>query len=245
MMESGKWVAASGEAIKFDWNGKLIDGQHRLNAIVDFDKPVKMAVIKNADPETAYIADQGLKRSVSDLITIKTDGVGVSNLKSVAATAATMLRGFETNPFKYPSNDIISEFAIENNEIIQMVVRALGSTVYGKSFIMAAFANAIYHNPDKKEEIVQWCNTLKENFGFTSARDPLNAFVKKVQKLENEKKAKKEVPGRRYYAAALAAVEAKLKGKEVSNLKEATVCPYTNTKFSSRYAEDGGETSDS
>src|SRR5260370_4580823 len=44
MMEGG-WHL-NGETVKFDWNDVLIDGQHRLLAIVESDTAVDMVVVR-------------------------------------------------------------------------------------------------------------------------------------------------------------------------------------------------------
>ena len=42
-MKNGSWQT-NGEAIKFNKRGELVDGQHRLKAIMEADVPVKMLV---------------------------------------------------------------------------------------------------------------------------------------------------------------------------------------------------------
>lgn len=54
------------EPIAFDTNGRLIDGQHRLTAVVEAQKPVQVFVAFNCPPESALWIDQGRKRSLSD-----------------------------------------------------------------------------------------------------------------------------------------------------------------------------------
>lgn len=60
-MKSGKWER-NGEAIVFDSNGVLKDGQHRLMAIAQSGIAQKMVIVEDVDP-IVEIYDIGVKRS--------------------------------------------------------------------------------------------------------------------------------------------------------------------------------------
>lgn len=64
-MESGNFPF-TGDTIKFDWNGNLMDGQHRLSAIAKVGIPQKMIVVRGLDPKIAVYLDGGRKRSIQD-----------------------------------------------------------------------------------------------------------------------------------------------------------------------------------
>lgn len=64
-MRSGKWQE-NGESIKFNKTGKLVDGQHRLQAIVESGVPVKMMVVTDVD-EDVTLFDCGKNRSVREI----------------------------------------------------------------------------------------------------------------------------------------------------------------------------------
>jgi hypothetical protein len=83
-MMAGKWVA-TGDSIKFDKNGNLNDGQHRLHAIVKSGVSVEMWVCTDLDTEAVKYIDTGRKRSASDLLHMAKLGGGYStDLVSVA-----------------------------------------------------------------------------------------------------------------------------------------------------------------
>ena len=62
-MREGKWHL-TGQGITFAKDGTLLDGQHRLHAIVESEIPQEMLVVYDADKVATY--DCGLKRSISD-----------------------------------------------------------------------------------------------------------------------------------------------------------------------------------
>jgi hypothetical protein len=64
-MKAGRWQL-NGEGIKFDTNGTLIDGQHRLQAIVRAGVPIEMLVIRGIEAGT-NLYDIGAGRSLAQI----------------------------------------------------------------------------------------------------------------------------------------------------------------------------------
>lgn len=68
-MKKGRW-RQTGDALKFDKDLQLIDGQHRLSAIVESGVSLKNVLIALVeDPKAFYSIDQGKVRTLSDVIT--------------------------------------------------------------------------------------------------------------------------------------------------------------------------------
>lgn len=67
----------NGETGKFDRNGKMLDGQHRMNAIVKAKKPVEMFLVFGLEPEVQDTVDTGLKRTIGDQLTLAGNYNGV------------------------------------------------------------------------------------------------------------------------------------------------------------------------
>lgn len=63
------WFACA-NTIKFDTHGRLIDGQHRLTAIVESGVAQFCDVLYNAPPELALVIDTGRQRTLSQMLTI-------------------------------------------------------------------------------------------------------------------------------------------------------------------------------
>jgi len=79
-MRRGEW-SLNGETIKVSKSGRLLDGQHRLMAIVMADMPVQMTVIHGIDDDAFSTIDIGAKRSMGDMLGID----GESNTEKLAA----------------------------------------------------------------------------------------------------------------------------------------------------------------
>lgn len=65
-MADGEWVL-NGEPIIFGKSGKLIDGQHRLRAVIYANTTVQMLVVRGVDDEYFDSIDSGKSRSLQDV----------------------------------------------------------------------------------------------------------------------------------------------------------------------------------
>jgi hypothetical protein len=92
-MEQGAWQDNHPQPIVFDDQGNLIDGQHRLLAVVETGVTVWMWVFRGAPSETQETIDTGKSRTLEHQLKVKGE-------KNVVALAA-VLRGV----FNYEAND--------------------------------------------------------------------------------------------------------------------------------------------
>lgn len=115
-MAAGAWQV-TGEAIKFDTNGALSDGQHRLTAVVQSGTTVDMLVVRGLAPEAQAVMDSGAKRSASDALAFG----GMKNSSIIAAAGRLALRepaaGFSVERIGSPTNTEIATFVEENPRI--------------------------------------------------------------------------------------------------------------------------------
>lgn len=84
-MQAGRWLF-TGEGIKFDWDGVLLDGQNRLQAIFNTGITVPLAVFTNLDPTAQEVMDSGRGRKVKDQFDLRGE-------KNATALAAIVRRG--------------------------------------------------------------------------------------------------------------------------------------------------------
>lgn len=79
-MLKGDWCSDTDESIKISINRNLLDGQHRLMAVVSADMAVKMRITYNLPDDVFRYIDQGKKRSAQDVLHI----AGVPNSSLIA-----------------------------------------------------------------------------------------------------------------------------------------------------------------
>lgn len=98
-IERGEWlVTHQGIAITAD--GRLLDGQHRLQAIIAAGKAVPMLVTFDADPETFRVLDQGATRSNGDVLRLNLNQVALATLlhRWMADDLSAMHRSLKISP---------------------------------------------------------------------------------------------------------------------------------------------------
>lgn len=74
-MKHGKWILTN-QGIGFDKDGNLIDGQHRLAAVILANKPIEMLIcseLGNGNNEAQMAVDTGKPRSIGDLLKLVYD----------------------------------------------------------------------------------------------------------------------------------------------------------------------------
>lgn len=71
-MKAGHW-SLNGEAIKVAADGTVLDGQHRLRAVIDSGTPVEMFVVMGLDPTTQETMDSGRKRTTGDVMSLRSE----------------------------------------------------------------------------------------------------------------------------------------------------------------------------
>lgn len=115
-MKKGKW-RVTGESVKISPTGELVDGQHRLRAVVKSGRTVKMFVAHGIDADAEKVLDTGVRRSTADMLMMegyknaihvagaarlamlfKTGDVGESKRRSIRITNAEVMEFLDVNP---------------------------------------------------------------------------------------------------------------------------------------------------
>lgn len=103
IMRSGKWRLA--DSITFDYNGQLVNGQHRLHGVVEYGEPVAFIILRGVEPEAMDTYDQGLTRQANDVLTAR----GLPTGNSLASgTAWWMLLQLGESPVNARSRSLIT-----------------------------------------------------------------------------------------------------------------------------------------
>ena len=123
LMSGGDWLV-SPDAIAFDHQGRLINGQHRLKAIVQSGETVQALVAWNLPPDAFKIADVGVKRTGGDVLRIE----GFRNPEELAAVCRLVAlwqqdRLKECNEYETVENSTIVEIAKTCSPELQGLVK--------------------------------------------------------------------------------------------------------------------------
>lgn len=120
-IEAGRWTL-NADAICFSPDGMLLNGQHRLNAIIRSGRTVVMLVLRGVPPEAMKNMDNGSARTAADVLAF--DGETTSALlASTAKQAALLLDGriYRDNVVQAVSHAEIVEFVADHPEIRESV----------------------------------------------------------------------------------------------------------------------------
>lgn len=90
-MERGTFRPDNGDSIRIDTDGNVLDGQHRLAAIVKVGRPVTMLIANGVDRETFATIDIGKRRTVQDIVGIDLLSAGINAPKGTTASARLLL----------------------------------------------------------------------------------------------------------------------------------------------------------
>lgn len=134
-MVTQNWIV-NGETIKFDLNGDLIDGQHRLAAIIQSGVSIEYTCIFDLPEKAFSTIDIGRRRTMGDTLS----AVNIPSSSSMAALAKRMLqydKGYSIGNAQarvnigITNNDII-EFVNENQDI--MLTHVNSAKTYHQTF---------------------------------------------------------------------------------------------------------------
>ncbi len=81
-MRTGNWLF-DGTPFRIGVNGVLLDGQHRLHAIIESGTTQKGVILRGLDPVSQFVTDTGSKRSFADALTLSGEK-DATNIASVA-----------------------------------------------------------------------------------------------------------------------------------------------------------------
>tara|TARA_Y100000004_G_scaffold138479_1_gene157056 strand:- start:277 stop:1545 length:1269 start_codon:yes stop_codon:yes gene_type:complete len=85
-MTSGQWIGTNGQSISINWDGDLVDGQHRLCAIYNSGLPsVEVNLVSGVNPDSFVTIDQGKKRSFTDHLQYEFDIVELLDMQKATA----------------------------------------------------------------------------------------------------------------------------------------------------------------
>lgn len=123
-MERGEFLE-NGEAIKFA-HGKLLDGQHRLMALILAGVTLRFLVSFGLDPETQVTMDTGRGRTPRDVLSIEGMGKWEAGVfgSAVHGIIATHSGGLPSSSARY-TNRTVRNFFLEHRSAIESSLQVL------------------------------------------------------------------------------------------------------------------------
>lgn len=142
----GEWVL-NGESIKFDSNGSLVDGQHRLNAIIASNNPMKTLVTYGVSVDAFKSLDQGKNRTNADIIYID-DNEYASIKASVASNIMKYKNGLMKHRRKSDRTEVLRFYNLHKENIKSSIkfIASVKKDNYPAGFAIMAFCHFIFRH---------------------------------------------------------------------------------------------------
>ena len=112
-MKEGKWLL-NGEPIVFDVDGVLLNGHHRLNAVIEANVPIQTFVTRGVEHESFSTFDCGRNRTLGQLIGMQ----GVKNYNVISSAVQVCYR--LENGANLGDNGFFARFGLPNSKLIDM-----------------------------------------------------------------------------------------------------------------------------
>lgn len=121
-MTEGRWLYTA-DPIRFDEDGRLIDGQHRLMALVKAGVPIEMHVVRGLAREAQDKVDTGAARTASDALKVR----GFTHGPQLAATVPIVNWLLKGGGFaaSYSRDDVVYWVGVHEglDEVVAQAVR--------------------------------------------------------------------------------------------------------------------------
>ncbi len=118
-IQSDNWIL-TGEAIKFDVSGRLIDGQNRCHAIVAAGQGAWVLVVRGISDEALVVLDSGAARNTGDMLII-TGLAERADAKDVGAIARLHV-AWEAGDIKHAASNIGGSSQLTKTEMAEAVM---------------------------------------------------------------------------------------------------------------------------
>lgn len=228
---SGKWQN-NGQTIVIADDGTLMDGQHRLSAIVKANKPTKLGLCTGAPKSAMSTIDNGKLRSTTDILTMN----GWPNA-SLVASGINLLHRFDHNQMlafhKKPPNAVIMptvksmQDKVDLKWLAKIVCKTSLNTRIKKSDLFCAFyLIAVRYG---EHCVVEFSD--KMNNGGDYSKSPTMVMPQIVARMQ----AQGRVPHRSYhFTMLLKGFDRWLKREEMNQYRETSVISDIQ-KYSKKY----------
>lgn len=220
-MSEGRWVL-TGECLIFGTNGALLNGQHRLRAVIRSDKTIAMDVRFGIDPKSMPKIDRLRPRSAGDVFSM----LGENNAANLAAMTRFVWQYENTGgmriAWKEPEPEELWEYMDECHPNLRSYIstyREVKRTGWGLYAIISSLHYLCATIAGKEEADEFFYQFITGNgIGTWSKKHPIVKLRDEFAKIEKNKLKGKKVQPEFKAAMIIKAFNAWLYGKERTTL---------------------------
>lgn len=227
-MESGRWVM-TGDPIRFDVDGNLIDGQHRLIALSEIEGlSLPFSVVRGLPRESQSFMDQGIKRTPGDQLTLR----GLKNGQAIAAAIKQFIAWDEemlfrdTKVLQSITSPQIEAWVEDHPADVEFLTQIIHLTKQNDARPAIAAAAAIGFARLDAQACLDFFTLLARGAG--TAGHPIVTLDKRLQRMRRESVV---LPDRDVLALFIVAWNAWRQGKQVTKFQRPAGGRYTEDNF--------------
>lgn len=163
----GEWKLTH-QGIAIDENGVILDGQHRLAAVVRADQPVTMYLTRDVPRETMSVIDIGARRSVGDTLSLAGYTYGSS-----LAVAVRTIKAYRSDNWRarYTGQQVL-DFLEEEPETGKYLTAAANLGLLGTH---GAISGLLYMSANGYPDMTPWIDGIRTGAGLENG-DPRLMF---------------------------------------------------------------------
>ena len=168
VMAAGKWKV-NNDDICFDWDGNLLNGQHRLSAVIWAKTSVVMSFKFGMDPSCLSTIDEGKARSNLDIARL----TGRSRATSKAMSAVRFMFEMRKKGDTASREEILDAYD-RLLDGLQFTTTIISRSPYARSPVHAAIVRAYYFylgDSNKIERLSQFCQILNDGTWSGNVKD--------------------------------------------------------------------------
>jgi hypothetical protein len=175
-MRRGEWQVTH-QGIAFDTDGTLVDGQHRLAAIIEADTPIDITIFTDVPVGTFDVLDTGKKRNAADVLAI--DG------EKSAVMLAAMVRTVWLYEHRPELNWSGGDAGVSNHQIVEALQQhpklrdylTIGEHIAAATGMIKSAAGAASYlvSQASPRDLTPWFDAITEGTGLTKG-DPRLLF---------------------------------------------------------------------
>lgn len=185
-MVAGRWTFA-GDPIRFNVDGHLVDGQHRLHALAETDLTLPMLVVRGLPDEAQSVMDQGGRRTPGDQLGLR----GIKDANAVAAAVKQYLIWTEGLMFRdnkatqaQVTTPKIESWVEDNPALVEGLSKIIGLTKQNDAPPSVAAAAALRFMQIDASDAVEFFTLLARGAGTEG--HPIVTLDKRLQRHRRE-----------------------------------------------------------
>lgn len=215
-MKDGKFRKTH-QGIAFSPSGVLIDGQHRLQAIIRSGETIELNVSFGVEEDTLHAVDVGTKRSAADLYEFLGGDKNIS--ANMMAIARACLNGCSGAQVGY-DHQLLVDFAVENHSVIhrylKMGLNVNLRSVYRAPWVASFVMAALVYGEDRIDPLMERMAGLN----FYGDQDPIKLLFTALLNAKYEKtNGRRSMKPQYLYGLTVSAINLLIEGKNKKQLR--------------------------